>query len=120
MPNLPFFLAASNANLKFGGPLKWKKRLVKEVSFLLPLTEVMKIVRDSVENKPASLVAVSLGKAHTVMPSSLCGDRWRSRTLPGYNCEDAQPACRKGDSWVPTNGSLPWWWGDQSFMTSLN
>ena len=43
--NLPFLSAASNVNLKFGGPLKWKKQLVKDVRLLLPLTEVMKIVR---------------------------------------------------------------------------
>ena len=29
-PNLPFLLAASNTILKPGGPLKWKKRLVKD------------------------------------------------------------------------------------------
>ena len=44
-PNLPFLLAASNALLKHGGLLRRKKRLVKDVRLLLPLTEVMKIAR---------------------------------------------------------------------------
>ena len=43
-PNVLFLLAASNANLKPGGPLKWKKRLVKDVKPSLWLTEVMKFV----------------------------------------------------------------------------
>ena len=43
-PNFPFLLAASNANLKPGGLLKWKKQLVKYVRLSLPLIEVMKIV----------------------------------------------------------------------------
>ena len=42
-PNLPFLSAASNALLKPGGLLRWKKRLVKDARLLLPLTEVMKI-----------------------------------------------------------------------------
>ena len=44
-PNLPFLSAASNAILKPYGLLRWKKRLVKDARFLLPLTEVMKIAR---------------------------------------------------------------------------
>ena len=44
-PNLPFFSAASNTILKPGGPLKWKKGLVKDAKLSLPLTEVMKIAR---------------------------------------------------------------------------
>ena len=44
-PNLLFLSAASNALLKPGGVLRWKKRLVKDPRLLLPLTEVMKIVR---------------------------------------------------------------------------
>ena len=44
-PNLPFLSAASNALLKPGGLLRWKKRLVKDARLLLPLTEVMKIAR---------------------------------------------------------------------------
>ena len=43
--NLLFLSGASNANLKPGGPLKWKKRLVKYVRLSLSLTEVMKIMR---------------------------------------------------------------------------
>ena len=39
------FLATSNAILKPGGLLRWKVRLVKDTSLLLPLTEVMKIAR---------------------------------------------------------------------------
>ena len=35
----------ANAILKPGGPLKWKKRLVKNARLLLPLTEVMRIAR---------------------------------------------------------------------------
>ena len=44
-PNLPFLSAASNALLKPGGLLRWKKRLVKDARLSLPLTEVMKIDR---------------------------------------------------------------------------
>ena len=44
-PNLPFFSTASNALLKPGGLLKWKKRFVKDARLSLPLTEVMKIAR---------------------------------------------------------------------------
>ena len=44
-PNLPFLSAASNAILKPGGLLRWKKRLVKDARLLLPLTKVMKIAR---------------------------------------------------------------------------
>ena len=38
-------LAGSNALLKPGGVLRWKKRLVKDARLSLPLTEVMKIDR---------------------------------------------------------------------------
>ena len=44
-PNLPFLSVASNALLKPGGLLRWKKRLVKNAILLLPLTEVMKIAK---------------------------------------------------------------------------
>ena len=44
-PNPPFLSAASNALLKPGGLLRWKKRLVKDARLLPPLTEVMKIDR---------------------------------------------------------------------------
>ena len=44
-PNLPFLLATSNATLKPGGLLRWKKRLVKDARLSLPLTQVMKIAR---------------------------------------------------------------------------
>ena len=44
-PNLPFPSAASNALLKPGGLLRWKKRLVKDARLSLPLTETMKIAR---------------------------------------------------------------------------
>ena len=44
-PYFPLFLAASKAILKPGDPLKWKKRVVKDVRLLLQLTEAMKIVR---------------------------------------------------------------------------
>ena len=43
--NLPFLLAASNALLKPGGLLRWKKRLVKDARLSLALTEVIKIAR---------------------------------------------------------------------------
>ena len=39
-----FLSSTSNSNLKPGGPLKWKKRLVKDARLSLPLTEVVKIV----------------------------------------------------------------------------
>ena len=44
-PNLPFLLTISNAILKPGGPMRWKKWLVKDARLSLPLTEVMKIAR---------------------------------------------------------------------------
>ena len=44
-PNLPFLSTASNATLKPGSLLRWKKRLVKDAGLSLPLTEVMKIAR---------------------------------------------------------------------------
>ena len=44
-PNLLFLLAASNAILKPGGLLRWKKRLVKDPKLSLLLTKVMKIAR---------------------------------------------------------------------------
>ena len=44
-PNLPFLLTTSNAILKLDGLLRWKKRLVKDATLSLPLTEVMKIAR---------------------------------------------------------------------------
>ena len=44
-PNLPFLSAVSNAILNPGGPLKWKKWLVKDARLSLPLTEAMKIAR---------------------------------------------------------------------------
>ena len=44
-PNLLFLSAASNAILKPGGPMRWKKQLVKDARISLPLTELMKIAR---------------------------------------------------------------------------
>ena len=44
-PNFSFLSAASNAILKPGSPLRWKKWLVKDASLSLPLTEVMKMAR---------------------------------------------------------------------------
>ena len=44
-PNFPFLSAASNAILKPGGLLRWKKRLVKDARLSLPLTKMMKIAR---------------------------------------------------------------------------
>ena len=43
--NLSFFSAASNAILKSGCLLKWKKQFVKDERLLLQLTKVMKFVR---------------------------------------------------------------------------
>ena len=48
------------------------------------------------ENKPASLLIVSLGKALNEMPPSLWGRPVAySRTSKSYNCEVAHSACRK-------------------------
>ena len=47
------------------------------------------------ENKPASLLVVSLGKALNGTPPLYVADRWPTRTSPDYNCEVANPACRK-------------------------
>ena len=46
------------------------------------------------ENKPASLLVVSLGKAPNGTPPPLRG-RQVAHPSPGYNCEIANPACRK-------------------------
>ena len=48
-------------------------------------------VWDSVENKQASLLVVSLGKALNGTPPPLCGP---TRTSPDYDCEVANPACQ--------------------------
>ena len=44
-PTLPSLSTASNAILKPGDPLKWKKRSVKDARLSLPLIEVMKIAK---------------------------------------------------------------------------
>ena len=45
-------------------------------------------------------------------------DRWPTRTSPSYNCEVANPACRKRRLLGINNRSPPcWWWGYQSLMT---
>ena len=50
--------------------------------------------RDSVENKPASLLVVSLGRHLTGRLHLYVADRWPSRTSPDYNCEVANPTCQ--------------------------
>ena len=50
--------------------------------------------RDSVENKPASLLVVSLGKALNGTPHLYVEDRWPTRISPGYNCKVTHPACK--------------------------
>ena len=55
---------------------------------------MLSIKMDSVENKPASLLAVSLGKALNGTPLPLCDRQVAHRTSPGYNCEVANPACQ--------------------------
>ena len=53
--------------------------------------------RDSVENKPASLLACLCPWARhlTGRLYLYVADRWPTRTSPGYNCEVAHPACCK-------------------------
>ena len=52
--------------------------------------------RDSVEKKPASLIAVFLGKTFNGTPPPLfVADRWPTRTLLDYDCEVTNPAGRK-------------------------
>ena len=46
------------------------------------------------ENKPASLLAVSLNRALNETPPPLCGRQVAQRTSPDYNCEVANPACQ--------------------------
>ena len=46
------------------------------------------------ENKPASLLVVSLGKALNGTPPHYVADRWPSCTSPDYNSEVANPACQ--------------------------
>ena len=50
---------------------------------------------DSMENKPTSLFAVSLGNALNKMPLSSCGRQVVYHSSQGYNCEAAHPACCK-------------------------
>ena len=52
--------------------------------------------RDSVEDKPASVLVMSLGKALTGRLHFYVADRWPTRTSPGYNSAVTNPACRKG------------------------
>ena len=47
------------------------------------------------DNKPASLLTVSLGKALNGLFHLYVADRWRTRTSPGNNCEAAHQECRK-------------------------
>ena len=48
------------------------------------------------ENKPASLfVCPSFDKALRGRLRLYVADRWPTRISPGYNCEVANPACRK-------------------------
>ena len=54
-PNFPFFLATSNANLKFGGLLKRKKRLVKDIRLLLQVMLPVKWWKDRQAYFSASL-----------------------------------------------------------------
>ena len=68
-PNLPFLLAASNAILKPGGLLRWKKQLVKNARLSLPLTEVMKITRLICASRRASSV---IAKAKAEAWQSIC------------------------------------------------
>ena len=73
--------------------------------------------RDSVENKPASSLVVSLRKALNGTPPHLCD-------LPVFHRVTIVKLLTqhvvKGDFWVPTSGSAPcWWWGYQSLMTGF-
>ena len=47
------------------------------------------------ENKLASSLVVSLGKALNGTLPSLCGRQVATRTSPSYNCEVVNPTCRK-------------------------
>ena len=53
------------------------------------------------ENKPASSLVVSLGKALNGTPHLYVEDRWPSRTSPDYNCEAANPACQTTIGYPP-------------------
>ena len=47
------------------------------------------------ENKPASLLVVSLGKALNGTPPPLCGRQdYNREVIHDYNCEVANPACQ--------------------------
>ena len=69
------------------------KDFKKWYSRLLCLTLSTK--SDTVENKPASLLAVSLGRLLAGRLRFYVADRWPTRTSPGYNCKVAHPACLK-------------------------
>ena len=66
--------------------------------------------RGCVENKPASLLVVSLGKVHNGMSPFLCGRQ--AGSLPVLDritvVKLLTQHVAKDNSWVPTNGSPPW------------
>ena len=68
--NFSFLSAASNAILKPGGLLKWKKRLAKDIRLLLQLKEVMKIVRLT-SSLAFSIIAKAKAEAWQATCSSL-------------------------------------------------
>ena len=58
--------------------------------------------RDSMENKPASLLVVSLGKALNGTPPPLCGRQVAYPYFTGLqNCEVANPACQTTIGYAP-------------------
>ena len=64
--------------------------------------------RNSVKNKPASLLVVSLGKALNETSPPLCGRLGGLAVLHRVTIVKLlTQQVVKGDSWVPTNGSPP-------------
>ena len=75
--------------------------------------------RDSVKNKPASLLVVSLGKTLNGTPPTFM---WQTGGPPVLHritiVKLLTQHVVKDDSWVPASGSRPcWWWGYQSLKT---
>ena len=85
---------------------------------LLPCL-ALSIERDSMENKPASLLVVSLGKALNGTPPPLFGRQVAPPVLHRITIVKLLTQhVVKDHSWVPTSGSPTcWWWGYQSLMT---
>ena len=69
--NFPFLLAASNALLKPGDLLRWKKRLIKDARLLLPLTDEDRQDYISASRRVSSVIDKAKAEAWQTTCSSL-------------------------------------------------